>query len=349
MIKWATILLAAAGLTVGVYTAATASREAPRVPLAGEPSVNPFARGIAATGVVEAASRNILIAAPEGGIATRVFVEVGQQVKAGEALFELDPRPLEADLVRARAAREAARAEVARLESQPRAESIPPLRAAVGAAEAEAQDLAAQVARWESVSDPRAVSQDELNQRRFALRAAQARLEQARANLSLAEAGAWEPDLAVARAELASTEAQIRATEALLERRTVRAPIAATVLKRSIEPGQYAPAAVGSAAVILGDLGSLHIRARVDEEDLPMLRPGAEAVARIRGGLDLSTPLAMLRIEPLAEPKVDLSGSTTERVDTRVLEVVFEVRGGQGLPLYPGQQVDVFIKGPEGP
>ena len=57
----------------------------------------------------------------------------------------------------------------------------------------------------------------------------------------------------------------------------------------------------------------------------------------------------MLRIEPLAEPKVSLSGNTTERVDTRVLEVVFEVIDKGDAPLYPGQLVDVFIDGATSP
>src|SRR5437763_11750877 len=110
MIKWGSILFAIAGLTVGVYTAATATREAPKVPLDGQPSVNPFDHGIAATGVVEAASRNIAIAAPEAGLVTRVFVEVGQRVKAGDPLFELDPRPPQAELLKAQADRAAAAA-----------------------------------------------------------------------------------------------------------------------------------------------------------------------------------------------------------------------------------------------
>lgn len=343
MIKWATIVLAAAGLTVGIYTAATASHEAPDVPLVGEPSVNPFARGIAATGIAEASSRNIQIAAPEGGIVTQVFVEVGQRVAAGDPLFELDPRPLQADLVRARAVRDAAQARLAQTQAQPRAETIPPLEAAVNSAQAEAQNLDAQVARWESVADQRAVNQDQLNQLRFSLQAAQARLAQARANLALAQAGAWGPELDVDRAQVAQAQADIDSLQILLDRRTVRAPIAGTILKRSIEPGQYAPAAAGASALTLGDLSSLHIRAQVDEDDLPMLKDGARAIARIRGQQDITAPLTMLRIEPLAEPKVNLSGATTERVDTRILEVVFRVQEAAGLPLYPGQLVDVFI------
>jgi hypothetical protein len=53
----------------------------------------------------------------------------------------------------------------------------------------------------------------------------------------------------------------------------------------------------------------------------------------------------MLAIEPLAVPKKQLTGSTQELVDTRVVEVLFAVQPGSpdNIRLYPGQIVDVFI------
>jgi hypothetical protein len=40
-------------------------------------------------------------------------------------------------------------------------------------------------------------------------------------------------------------------------------------------------------------------------------------------------------------PKKNLTGDTTERVDTRVLQVIFAL--DKGTPVYAGQQMDVFI------
>jgi HlyD family secretion protein len=53
--------------------------------------------------------------------------------------------------------------------------------------------------------------------------------------------------------------------------------------------------------------------------------------------------LTMLRIEPLAQPKTDLVNTPTERVDTRVVEVVFTLAEPAKSRLFPGQVVDVFI------
>ncbi|MGQ0626829.1 MAG: hypothetical protein ACT4PL_01865, partial [Phycisphaerales bacterium] len=99
------------------------------------------------------------------------------------------------------------------------------------------------------------------------------------------------------------------------------------------------------AAFVVGDLSTLRVRARVAEEDAPQLQAGARAIARVRGIRPVELPLRMLRIEPLAEPKMNLMGTTTERVDTRVVEVIFEVIGPVTARVYPGQGVDVFIEG----
>lgn len=346
MIRWLTIVLALAGLGVAIYTVSTARHQPPKVPLEATPSVNPFQNGIAATGMVESGSRDVQIAAPDGAMATKVFVEVGATVKPGDPLFELDPRPLQADLVRARSARDAADAALKKVLAQPRAEEIPPLEAEVKALETEVADWTDQWERLTEAQKQAATNDYEIRRRQFTLDGAKARLQESRARLALLKAGPWAPDVEIAKSQLAQADATVKATELLLERRTVRASIAGTVLKRNIDPGEFAPADAKSPSIVLGDLSALHIRARVDEEDLPRLQAGSKASARIRGQKPITVPLTMLRIEPLVQPKVDLSGSTTERVDTRVLEVVFTVDKTDGAPppLYPGQLVDVYIE-----
>ena len=44
-------------------------------------------------------------------------------------------------------------------------------------------------------------------------------------------------------------------------------------------------------------------------------------------------------------PKKSLTGDSTERVDTRVLQVIYRV-DNEALPLFVGQQMDVFIEAP---
>jgi hypothetical protein len=42
-------------------------------------------------------------------------------------------------------------------------------------------------------------------------------------------------------------------------------------------------------------------------------------------------------------PKRSLTGDSTERVDTRVLQVIYAISDDK-LPLFVGQQMDVFIE-----
>ena len=196
------------------------------------------------------------------------------------------------------------------------------------------------------MTDRRAITEEEYSRKQYAVQMAKTRVAQAKADLDLLKAGAWTQDLAVARAEAAQAEADVRAVELRLERMTIRSPIDGTVLKRSLEPGQYVTAAATAASnapMVVGDLSTLRVRARVDEEDAPQLRDGAAARARVRGVHGEEIDLKMVRVEPLAMPKQDLTGTTIERVDTRVVEVLFDIVGKPKSRLFPGQLVDVFI------
>ena len=95
--------------------------------------------------------------------------------------------------------------------------------------------------------------------------------------------------------------------------------------------------------IVLGKLDPLHVRVDIDEADVGRYQSSARAFASLRGQAQTRIPLTFVRIEPYVVPKRSLSGATGERVDTRVLRVIY------ALPLntkhaYPGQQVDVFIE-----
>ncbi|MFO0982014.1 MAG: hypothetical protein U1E76_09775 [Planctomycetota bacterium] len=94
--------------------------------------------------------------------------------------------------------------------------------------------------------------------------------------------------------------------------------------------------------MLLGSLERMHVRIDVDENDAWRVQPGAAAVACVRGNRQLKAELEFVRIEPYVIPKRSLTGDSTERVDTRVLQVLYWFARDQ-LPVYVGQQMDVFI------
>ena len=60
-------------------------------------------------------------------------------------------------------------------------------------------------------------------------------------------------------------------------------------------------------------------------------------------GSNTKIALEYVRVQPFVSPKIELSDQRTERVDVRVLPVIFRVAKAQNLNLYPGQLVDVYI------
>ena len=60
-------------------------------------------------------------------------------------------------------------------------------------------------------------------------------------------------------------------------------------------------------------------------------------------GTNISIPLEFVRIQPYVSPKIELSDERLERVDVRVLPVIFRFPRPKDVPVYPGQLVDVYV------
>ncbi len=337
-------MVAAFGVVFAIYVVILNNQPVPASQPVADPAEAPFPSYVSGAGMVEAASENIAIGTLVPGVVAEVFVKPGTLAKAGDPLFRIDDRDLRAELGVRQAALALARERLAKAEMAPRPEDIPPAEARVLEAKASLEDLTNQLSFYESITDKRAISQEELSRRRFAVRAAEARLRQAESQLALLKAGTWKPDLKIAEAEVASAEAQVKLIETDIERLTVRAPVDGQVLQIKIRVGEYAPAGVlQQPLVLLGNVDELHVRVDVDENDAWRIRPGTKAVAYVRGNRDLKTPLTFVRIEPFVIPKRSLTGDSVERVDTRVLQLVYSF-DRHALPVYVGQQMDVFIE-----
>lgn len=346
IVKYFIPAVSACGLLFAVSTVLQGRKSVDSPPPLVEPARAPYGSYVAGAGIVESSSEDINVGAPFGGIVESVHVTAGQRVDAGAPLFELDARQAEAELGVREAALLSAREALSRLKSLPRPEDVPVAEARVTEAEAALADARNQLALVEKVTDRRAVSQDTLERRRYAVRVAEAQLRQVKASLNLLKAGSWEADLRVAEAELVAAEAQVRAARTELERHTIRAPVPGEVLRVKVRPGEFAPAGAASPPLLtMGKTNLLHVRVDVDENDAWRVRPNAAAIAYLRGNRGYSAPLGFVRFEPYVVPKRSLTGESTERVDTRVLQILYSFRP-EDLPAYVGQLVDVFIEAP---
>jgi hypothetical protein len=115
------------------------------------------------------------------------------------------------------------------------------------------------------------------------------------------------------------------------------------VLQVNVREGEFVGAPPSQALVVLGDCHKrVHVRVDIDEHDIPRFKKEAPAQASLRGTPQVKYPLKYLRVEPYVIPKKSLTGDNTERVDTRVLQVIYEL-DTTDRPIYVGQQLDVFI------
>jgi multidrug resistance efflux pump len=335
--------LSIGGVLLAIYAVQAGNREVVPSSPASSPASAPFPSYVAGAGLVEASTENIAISPLVPGVVTKVYVQVGERVKAGDPLFAIDDRVERAEVEVRAAALERARQSLQRLRMQPRAEDLPPLRARVQEAEAAVSNARREQARLDAIPE-QAIARDERERARLAVEVTEAQLAAAKAELARVEAGAWEADIAIAESEIASAEAQLRAAQAALDRLTVRAPVDGTVLQARVRVGEFAAAGnAGSPLMLLGDIDTLHVRVDVDENDAWRLRPNARARAFLRGNSEMATDVRFVRVEPYVIPKRNLSGDSTERVDTRVLQVLFAF-DRRDLPAYVGQQMDVFIE-----
>ena len=153
-------------------------------------------------------------------------------------------------------------------------------------------------------------------------------------------------DAAINEAVLGSASAQVEEIKIEIERRTIRAPASGRVLQIKTRLGEFAQSgALSTPLMLFGDDTRLHVRVDIDENDAWRVGPSAPAMAFVRGNPDLNTPLQFERFEPYIVPKVSLTGQSTERTDTRVLQAIYSFDPAT-LPVYVGQQVDVFIEAP---
>jgi multidrug resistance efflux pump len=298
---------------------------------------------VAAVGLVEPASENIALSCSVSGMVTGLYVEAGDQVKKGQRLFTVDDRDVAAQLGVKRAALALAQAQLRKLEAAPRAEEVPPAEAKVEEARAQLADAEVQVKLITSVSDRRAVREEDVKRRELNYEAAKARLEQAEKDLALLKAGTWKPDLVIARAQVQQAAAEVRQLETGLARLTMMAPVDGTILQNKVRLGQYAQCSpLAEPLMIFGGGTELHVRADVDESDAWRVRSGANAVAYLRGNSQLTFPLEFVRFEPYVIPKKSLTGDAAERVDTRVLQVIYRFRDPKAN-VFDGQQMDIYI------
>ena len=322
------------------------------------PVSDPYVSGIYAEGIVESvqtSGENITMYPEVPGTVREILVAEGQEVRKGQPLIVIDDSVQRATTEQQKSAADAAHSLMEELKAEPRKENLDVAEAQVVSAKATLQNAQDQLNKQKAAfeSDPRSVSKDALDTAANTESVAQANLEVAKKQRDLTKAGAWSYDIQNQEKQYAALEKSYLASSALLAKYTLRAPIdgvvlsLGTVVGNYVSPqGAYESYSQGMTPVLV--LGSpqanLEVRCYIDEILVPRLPPAAKMKAQmtIRGS-NTKVALDYFRTQPLVSPKIELSDQRMERVDVRVLPVIFKVEKPKNVNLYPGELVDVYI------
>lgn len=296
---------------------------------------------VGGNGLVEPSQPETRVAGQVPGRIAKVSVNEGDRVEEGAALVELSSEVERAALAAAEADVAAAKAELTRALRGQRAEDIEAASAEASAAKTRAGLSVAQLARTEALSKKGAVSADELDRARSAAAADESAFQAADARRRLLTAGSRSEDISAARARLAAASARAEQAKATAERLVIRAPITGEVLRVKYRAGEYYTPQGGEALLLLGDTSRLRVRMDVDERDVAKVKIGAQAwvIADAFEGRRFGGKVS--EIGRRMGRKNVRTDEPTERVDTKILEVVIDLDAAPEL--LPGLRVMSYI------
>jgi len=350
--------LAIAGIVAGTTAAYLFGITNPPLPPVFQPFTDPYANGIYAEGIVESdqpSGENINVFAEVPGTVKQILVAEGQVVHKGDPLVLIDDSIQRATAEQMQSQAQAGLSLLQELKAEPRKENLDVAESQVESAHATLKTVEDELAKQETAyeMDPKSISKDALDSAINAAAVAKANLSVAQKQYDLTKAGAWSYDVTNQERQQNALQKSYMASSALLSKYTLRAPRDGMVLTINPTPGSFV-SPQGSydsytqgmlPVLVLGSpQASLNVRCYVDEILVHRLPAPSKMKAQmsIRGS-DTKLPLDYVRMQPFVSPKIELSNQRTERVDVRVLPVIFRIEKSENTYLFPGELVDVFI------
>ncbi len=353
------VILAVAGILGGLASAYFGGAKGQAPPPVFPPAQNPYAKGVYANGIIESYQsngENINVFPEVSGPVTQVLVTEGARVSRGDPILLIDDSVQRATVEQQKAQAEAALALLQELKAQPRKEVLEVSKAQMDSAAASLKTSEDQFNKLKKSFglDRQSVSKDQLDNAENAQKVAKTNLETARRQYELTRAGAWIYDIRNQQHQYEALTKTYESGKALLAKYTIVAPVDGVVLAVNTSVGSYisSQGAYGSYTQVFGPVivmgypeARYQVRCFIDEILIPRLPAPSQMKARMfLRGTDISIPLEFVRSQPYVTPKIELSNERTERVDVRVLPVLFQFTPPKDLHVYPGQLVDVYLE-----
>lgn len=248
---------------------------------------------------------NLNLNAKVAGVVARVPVVMGQRVARGDVLMELSGSDLAPQVKASKAALDAARLQLARLERGASWEDLAQAKAALMQAQAGWDAAVQHLERMQRLYREGAVSRQQLESAETQFKVSSSQLTMAQMQLQKAEQGADAETIDAARAQVRQAEAGYEAALARLEDTILRAPAAGVISYVNVSPGELV--SPGMPQVGLVDIDTLFLEAAVTENVVGSLRQGREinvevpAAGIVRAGV-------IDQISPAADPRTRAYG-----------------------------------------
>jgi HlyD family secretion protein len=327
------------------------------------------AKLIAAPGVVEASSEEIEVGAEIAGKLKAVLVEEGERVVRGQTLAILENSDFEAQINTAkinietlRRQKETAEARVLQAKTErarivngtrpeERREALQSYEQTLPNVEQAKREALRRGKLYESGD----VSREEYERAKRNLETLQKQSDAARERYNVVNAAARKDDLEKADAAILLAQnqanefdamireagARVRAAETNLDKTIVRAPISGVILRKRLKDGESISPENPRGIVTVADTSALRVRIDLDETDVARIRENQAAYVTADAFGEQKFAAKVWRIGQIMGRKNFRTERPTEKVDTKILEVLLELAPDQKLPL--GLRVDVFI------
>jgi len=347
-------MIAVLGAAAAAYSQMSASAVSIDESSLGSVTTGDIARSVVATGVVEPISNRIEIRSKASGLVKNLHVDVGDRVKPGQILVELDRDQLLAQLREGQANLQAAKADcmAARAELE---------RSQILAEEHDVQLARTNHQRSIELFEQKLLAKSEFD-------TTKGRLEEALNRQRAAEAA-----IGVTRAAIAQKEAQVAQVQAVLDRiqeelrfTSIRSPIKGIVLSRRVEIGSAVSSilTMGSGAttiMTLGDMNEVYVKGQVNESDIGIVGVGLPARITVEAYREKVFNGEVYMIAPLGEEEDNVTSFevrvTVENPEGLLLanmsanaEIILEEHKGvltapEGALIYDDEK-DTFVEVP---
>jgi RND family efflux transporter MFP subunit len=240
------------------------------------------------------------------GFVRQVKVDVGSRVRAGEVVATVEVPELDSDIAQSAAERRRSEAELGRA------------RAELGRAEANLGLVRVSLQRLTAAgkAEPGIIAQQEIDEARAKVRAAEAQVEAAKAAVNVEES------------RIGVAKAGEQRTQTMGAYRTITAPFGGVVVKRYADPG--ALAAQTTPVVRVAEVNRLRLAVQVPESVVPLVKAGSAVTVKV-GAVNRKFEGRVAR----------LTGDVVAASRTMEAEIDVANAGGE---LAPGMYADVTVR-----